>query len=330
MPIYRITYAAWKGKLRSPASAWWIITRNGLGSCVKFWPVAVVALSWVTVVIVAGGMFAIGRLSSGEGGLADFVDVAFGLVRNFAGREFAAALRSDPAANLAVIWRLLFFTLLRFQLSWQLLIGVVLVPVLITNDLRTNAQEFYLSRSVNLADYFFGKLGIAAAVGAASVLVPAVLCYLVGISFTQLPGVLAYTWVIFPRLLGASLLIVIIYSVAMMGISAVSSNRAVTIGLWLGFIFGTDMLSKAITSVGGQSWLSLARVVSFRESALILVWNILGLSGALQPWRGSRQIDQILDSIGQGSMWPPALGVVIAVVALCSAIAVSRIRSGPR
>ncbi len=330
MPIYRIAYTPWKGKLRSTAAAWWIITKNGLVSCVKFWPLAAVALSWVTVVVVAGGIFAVGKLSSGEGALADLADLAFGLVRNFAGREFAAALKSDPAANVAVIWKLLFFALLRFQIWWQLLVGVVLVPVLVTNDLRTNAHEFYMSRSVSIADYLFGKIGIAATAGCATVLAPAALCCVVGLSFTRIPGLFAHTWTIFPRLLGASFLIVIIYSIAMTGISAISRNRAATIGLWLALIFGTDIVAGAITSVGGQSWLSFARVVSFKESALILVWNILGLSGSLQPWRGSRGIDHLLDSIGQGSMWPPALGVVIAVAALCLAIAIFRTRSSPR
>ena len=330
MPIYQTAYARWEGRLRSPAAAWWVIAKNGLTSCIKFWPLAVLLVSWTTVALVAGAMFALGRLVSVEGTLGGLVSMGFDFLRNFAGREFAGAMKSDPSANIAIAWRVLFFALFRFQIWWQAVIGVIFVPMLVTNDLRTNATEFYLSRSVGKANYFFGKLAIAGAAIGATVLVPAALCYLVGISFTRIPGIFAQTWLLVPRFIGASLLIVVVYSATMAGISAVSKNRTATVGLWLALIIGTDIMAGAIAAIGGSNWLSLARLVSFRESVLIVVWNILGLSPALEPWRGSRQIDRLLESIGQGTMWPPALGIVIAVTALCSALVLLRIRNGSR
>src|SRR5437588_861260 len=70
---------------------------------------------------------------------------------------------------------------------------MIVGPGLISRDLRFNALPLYFSRPLRRVDYFLGKLGVIGFFLAATVVVPAVGAYLLGLAFSLDLGVVRDT-----------------------------------------------------------------------------------------------------------------------------------------
>jgi ABC-2 type transport system permease protein len=118
-----------------------------------------------------------------------------------------------------------------------MLLVVLVGPSLISQDLRFNAMPLYFSRPLRRFDYFAGKLGVIGVFLGGVAILPAVVAYVLGVTFSLDLGIVKDTI----RILGGSVLygLVVVLSAGtlMLAISSLSRNSryvgATWVGLWI-------------------------------------------------------------------------------------------------
>src|SRR5947208_3105382 len=139
------------------------------------------------------------------------------------------------------------------ELVCSIFLVLIVGPNLVSRDLRFNALPLYFSRPLRRIDYFLGKLGVIGYFLAATVVVPAIGAYALGLAFSLDLGVIRDTH----RLLWAGILYGLIITVSagtlMLALSSLS-RRSIYVGLaWAGFVFLTQMLSGAMMGIHGDA-----------------------------------------------------------------------------
>jgi ABC-2 type transport system permease protein len=227
MPIFDQGYQHWEGKLSGHAWRWLAITRQGVRSGLKNrWARMLMLFSMVPALVLAGFLIVWGLAEQ---------SVNQGVVQMLG--FLPPAIRQAPRDFRVPIWTLAYQYYFQMQMLFCMLLVVIVGPSLISQDLRFNAIPLYFSRPLRRFDYFLGKLGVIGVFLGAVAVVPAVVAYLLGVSFSLDLSVVKDTI----RLLGASILyglvVVLSAGMLMLAISSLSRNSryvgAAWIGLWL-------------------------------------------------------------------------------------------------
>lgn len=187
-------------------------------------------LAWLPIVIPALALFAF-EYSSIE---PDFQRFIVQLVRGPLGQpELAQQVISDPDLARHQIWSALILAFFRYPQLFAMVVLIGLVaPMLVSFDLRTKAYLMYFSRPLSPSQYVLGKSAVIWFLLAMIVTVPALLLYVMGVMLSPDFSVIAHTWDIPLRILGASAVLMIPTTALAMAYSSLTSESRYATFAW--------------------------------------------------------------------------------------------------
>ena len=232
MPIHDLGYRGWEGQ----RSARWlrplVIARSGVSLILKRkWLRLLLVVAWLPVLFPALGIFAF-EYSSTEEGMRRTIA---GMLRGPLGRPdlvFVAA--DDPEAARHEVWSTLILLYFRVPQLFAMvgLVGLI-APMLVSYDLRTKAYLMYFSRPLSASQYILGKSAVIWFFLATITTVPAMLLYLLGVLLSPDLSVVAQTWDIPLRILGASVVLIVPTTMLAVLYSSLTSESRYATFAWL-------------------------------------------------------------------------------------------------
>ena len=225
MPIYDLGYRHWSGEWTSHPYRWWVITRQGISLLFH-------RKRFMALMILSALPF---------------------LVRSVMLYLSSAAGRSLP---LLQINGRFFEDFLSQQMFFTFIIAIYAGAGLISNDLKANALQIYLSKPITRQDYLIGKLGVLVFFLALPTLVPAVLLYVLAILFQANLGYFRDNpWVI-GSIVGYALAIIFTYALVMLALSSMSkSSRFAGINFAAVFFF-SQILYGILSQILRSTWVA--------------------------------------------------------------------------
>ena len=239
MPIFDQGYQHWQGELSGHGWRWLAVARHGVRAQLQNRFVRLMLfVAWMPALALVALLTLWGLLEQQAVSVIAFFQALL-----------PPEVIAQPRDYRTAIWTIAYAYFFKAELICSLFLVMIVGPNLVSRDLRFNALPLYLSRPVRRIDYFFGKLGVIGFFLAATVIVPAVGAYLLGVAFSLDLGVVRDTH----RLLWAGLLYGLVITVAsgtlMLALSALS-RRSIYVGLaWAGLIFLSHMLSSALVGI---------------------------------------------------------------------------------
>src|SRR5260370_473686 len=217
MPIFDQGYQHWKGSLSGHAWRWLAVARHGVRTQLKSRIVRLLLLiAWLPAI-------ALIVVLSLWGLLEQRVESVLG----FLGRLWPAGVTAEPQQYRTAVWTV------AYAFFFQV--------------------EIFFSRPLRRVDYFCGKLGVIGFFLAATVLLPALAAYVLGVGFSLDLGVVRDTY----RVLLASILysVVIVFSAGtlMLHLSSLS-RRLIYVGLaWVGLWFISSSVSSILIGIRAET-----------------------------------------------------------------------------
>jgi ABC-type transport system involved in multi-copper enzyme maturation permease subunit len=243
MPIFDQGYQHWQGSLSGHRWRWLAVARHGVRAQMQNRLVRILLLfAWLPALALVTLLACWGLLEQrAESAIA------------FLSRLFPPEVIAEPKEYRAAIWTIAYSYFFKAELIFSLFLVLLVGPNLVSRDLRFNALPLYFSRPLRRIDYFLGKLGVIGFFLAATVVVPAIGAYLLGLAFSLDLSVVGDTH----RLLWSGILYGLIITVSagtlMLALSALS-RRSIYVGLaWAGLIFLSQMISVALVGIRGDT-----------------------------------------------------------------------------
>jgi hypothetical protein len=239
MPIFDQGYQHWNGQLSGHGWRWLAVTRHGVRGLLKSWIVRIMLLiAWLPAIALVTALTLWGLLEQQAESVITFLQ-----------QLLPPDLVSQPRDYRSAFWTIAYSYFFKAELVCSMFLVLVVGPNLVSRDLRFNALPLYFSRPLRRVDYFVGKLGVIGFFLTATVIVPAIGAYLLGIAFSLDLGVLRDTYHLIWAGLLYGLLITVVSGTFMLALSSLF-RRSIYVGLaWAGFIFLTFMLSSALTGI---------------------------------------------------------------------------------
>ncbi|MGI9517657.1 MAG: ABC transporter permease subunit [Pirellulaceae bacterium] len=246
MPIHDVGYRNWSGPLTSAMTRWWTISEAGIRTALKSrWIRRAMLASWLPVIYFGVCFFLFEKMMDPnlanmaqrhgvpgvtegmeileEQGGADILNQAeremdrrafeqLPLLESIPNQEaLATAFESEDERVIRnTAWNWLLSTFLRYpQGMMTLLIIGLIVPPLISRDVRSRAFLLYYSRPITRLEYLIGKLAIPGAVLALITMVPAMALYFFGVMLSPNMSVVFDTWDIPIRIVVATAVAVV-------------------------------------------------------------------------------------------------------------------------
>ncbi|MCS6799135.1 MAG: hypothetical protein NZ898_11520 [Myxococcota bacterium] len=228
-------YRPYDGPRLGPSHNWLVMLRHGLRRAWSSWIVKLVALTGWIPPLVALVLIGIHMMLEREA-------VARGVPPG-------AIPRLDPAQ------------FVRTGFGWQTWLLVSLVSTgagatVIAEDLGQRAFSFYFSKPLTVEQYLVGRTSAVAIWIFALLFGPAVL-QIVALAATATDGSTAErVGLLLPAFLYA-LLAACVFAIGSVGVSALSSSRALTVTAWLVLFFVPHVLGSLVEAIAGWPWLLL-------------------------------------------------------------------------
>lgn len=239
MPIFDQGYQHWQGQLSGHGSRWLAVARHGVRAQLQNRFVRLLLfVAWMPAIALVAALTLWGLLEQQAES-----------VINFLRRLLPADVMAQPRDYRTAFWTVAYSYFFKAELICSLFLVMVVGPNLVSRDLRFNALPLYLSRPVRRVDYFLGKLGVIGWFLAATLVVPAVGAYLLGLAFSLDLAVIRDTYHLLLGGILYGLLITVCSGMLMLALSALS-RRSIYVGIaWAGLIFLSHMFSSAFTGI---------------------------------------------------------------------------------
>ena len=235
MPIYDLGYRHWAGRWTSHPYRWWVITRQGIALLVR--RKLFVALMFVSLIpfLVRAVMIYFSTVATGS--LPSFMQVDASFFENFLGQQ-------------------MFFTFA---------IAIYAGAGLISNDLKANALQIYLSKPITRRDYFIGKLGVVVFFLAMPTLLPGLFLWVLALLFrADAQFFVQNVWLAAP-IIAYSVVIMLTFGLIILALSSMTkSSRFAGINFAAAFFF-TQILQVILSTIFRSSqlaWISLRNDLS--------------------------------------------------------------------
>jgi ABC-2 type transport system permease protein len=236
MPLHDVGYRAWDGVLE-PRRAAAVIAGTGIRLAWKSrWLRRVVLFAWTPALLFAGGFFAFEQAVE-DGAIATGRSVArrldgFGMVGSLVATSLGGQLENPEAAR-RIVWSRLLLAFMRAPQAVLLAVVVGLVaPRLIAGDLRARAWLIYFTRPVSRGGYILGKFGVLAAIVVVITLLPAVMLWLVGVLVSPSLSVVAATWDLPLRTIGAAVAVTVPTVLLALAYSSMTAESRIATFAW--------------------------------------------------------------------------------------------------
>lgn len=234
MPIHDVGYRPWKGKTTSAGTRWWTISEAGIAGALKSrWVRRALLASWIPILYLGSGFFLFEKSMEqpDENLIRDFRDIDWQEFRNTSQlaeemNNAAQTTQADLARQVRIrqmqqmfefaphseslaeatesgqtgeirhrVWSWMLAMFLGYpQGIMTLLIVGLIVPPLISRDVRSRAFLLYYSRPITRLEYLLGKLAIPCSILMLITFVPAIGLYFFGLMLSPDLGVIADTW----------------------------------------------------------------------------------------------------------------------------------------
>jgi ABC-2 type transport system permease protein len=239
MPIHDIRYQHWEGHHVGLWGRRLVIARNGLMAFLQTKGVwQLVGMCWITGLVMSAVLFLVGQLLVADSVVVQWAGNLNPQLQMFV-RLLTTWLEEHPEISVRTTQNILFHYYSIFLMPVSIFALGILVPILITRDLSSNAIIIYSSKAVSRGDYLLGKFSTSFAVLAITWLGPICAAWFVG-------NLVAPDWRFFwhsRAALGHALVFVpsgmVILSLLAMGMSSVSMKEKSTPAFWyMWWIFG--------------------------------------------------------------------------------------------
>jgi len=216
-----------------------VIARNGLMAFLQTKGVwQLVGMCWITGLVMTAVLFLVGQLLVADSVVVQWAGNLNPQLQMFV-RLLTTWLEEHPEISVRTTQNILFHYYAIYLMPVSIFALGILVPILITRDLASNAIIIYSSKAVSRGDYLLGKFSTAFAVLAVTWLGPICAAWFVG-------NLVAPDWRFFwhsRAALGHALVFVlggmIVLSLLAMGMSSVSTKEKSTPAFWyMWWIFG--------------------------------------------------------------------------------------------
>jgi ABC-2 type transport system permease protein len=229
MPVYDLSYRHWTGEWTSHPYRWWVITRQGIFLLVR--------RKWFLLLMILSSL-------------------------PFLVRSVMLYLSSTLGRNLPILQAngKFFEDFLSQQMFFVFIIAIYAGSGLISNDLKANALQIYLSKPITRRDYLIGKFGVVFFFLSLPTLVPAVLLYLLAILFQSNVAYLGNNPWILASIVGYSIAIVLTHGLTILALSSLSrSSRFVGVGFAALFFFSQILygILNAMLRTTSIAWVSV-------------------------------------------------------------------------
>jgi ABC-2 type transport system permease protein len=249
MPILDQGYQHWHGKLTGHAVRWLTITRQGARAQLKSRWVWLLLVSSLFPALILTLFLMVWGLFEQKSSLLTPILFFF--------QGIPDELRAGPRGFRGAFWTLAFNQFLSVQLFSSMLLVLLVGPELISQDLRFNAMPLYFARPVRRIDYFAGKLGVIAVYLGAISIVPVVLAFVLGYSFSLDPLVIRDTWRVLAGSLAFGVIVVLSAGTTMLAISSLSRNSRYVGAIWIGFWVVSGISSTVLEQTIHRQWCPL-------------------------------------------------------------------------
>lgn len=228
MPIYDQSYRPYRGALSSHAMRWWTITRTGLMHLLTKRGFLVILTMTLFYPVVAGFQI-------------------------YFTHQF-------PEQQLITVNAEFFRLSMEIQMIWFIVLGIYPGTGLISNDLRWNAIQLYLSKPLTKMDYVLGKLAILGTFLLGVTLVPGLLLFIVELSFSSDLKFLTRFWWIPFSVVGFSVCASLVWALIVLALSSLSRSSRYVGVLLIGLVIfssGFALFVYGLTNEGGVIILSV-------------------------------------------------------------------------
>ena len=353
MPIHDVGYRTWTGHVTSKFGRWWTISEAGIKGALKSaWVRRFLLMSWGPVIYFGLVLFFIEQVMSTdtndlfrEVGI-DSTEMVQPVTR-LSGNEtleearkkkedeararmleeipffrslansdamIAAFETGDQKVIRSVTWNWMLSNFLRYPQSLlTLLIVGLIVPPLISRDVRSRAFLLYYSRPISRMEYLVGKLAIPAAILFLITLVPAMVLYCLAVMLSPDLTALTNTWTTPIRIFLATLVCVIPTSLISLFFSSMTQESRFASFAWF-----------SVWGIGAG------------------VWGLIYLANSQMgtvPYESNWSLISIYSTIGEVQAWIFGLknnfrevmpsAIFLAVITLAAFIALYRRVSAP-
>lgn len=236
MPIYDLGYRHWAGRWTSHPYRWWVITRQGIALLIrKKLFLALMFLSTIPFLVRS-------------------VMIYFSTV---AGASLPSFMQVGASFFEAFLTQQMFFTFV---------ISIYAGAGLISNDLKANALQIYLSKPITRQDYFMGKLGVLVFFLAMPTLIPGLLLFILAALFRADAAFFVQNLWLMAPIVGYSILIVFTYGLIILALSSLTkSSRFAGINFCAVFFF-TQILYGILSGIFRRpqqlAWISVGNNLS--------------------------------------------------------------------
>jgi ABC-2 type transport system permease protein len=232
MPVHDIGYQHWKGVHLGLWSRRLAIAQNGVARCLQVRGMRhIVTMCWVAALAMTAILFLVGQLLVPDGLIVQWVGNLNPQLQMFA-RLLTTWLEQHPDTSVHTTQNVLFYYFCILLMPLNIFALGVVVPLLITRDLASNAIIIYSSKAVSRADYLLGKFCTAFGLLTLTWLGPLCTAWFMG-------NLLAPDWRFFwysRAVLGHVVLFGVssmtLLSLLALGVSAISSKEKTTPAFW--------------------------------------------------------------------------------------------------
>lgn len=258
MPIHDLGYRPWPSpgvdcRLMPEALRFWVIAQTGISLAWRSrWLRRLVLAAWLPALYMGAALFMF------EQALANprYVGMALGFVDVFPQTELLkqALISGDPAVarHEAWAWALLMFFRYPQGLLMALVVGLI-APPLVAKDVHSRAFLLYFSRPLTRVEYILGKLTVVCGYVLMVTTIPALSLYLVGVLLSPPEvNVVASTWDLPPRILLASLALMVPTAALALAFSSMTTRTFYAAFAWFAvWLLGMVAYMIMWTSAGG-------------------------------------------------------------------------------
>lgn len=258
MPLHDTSYQHWAGVHLSLWGRRMVIARNGLTSALQIKGMfQLVVMCWVGALGMSALLFVVGQLLVADSIVVVWVGNLNPSLQSFA-RMLTTWLEQHPEISVHTTQNVLFYYFCVYLLRLSIFLLALIMPLLITRDLASNAIIIYSSKAVSRGDYLIGKFSTVFGLLLLTWLGPVCSAWFLG-------NLLGPDWHFFwharaalGHVLAFGILAITILSVLALGVSATSNKEKATGGFWMmWWIIGGVVVPIATRT---QPWL---RHVSF-------------------------------------------------------------------
>ena len=287
MAVNSLGYRKWSGKLAWPGMRIVVIATTGIRRAWQSsWLRRLLFLSWLPAIWFAVGFFLYEKsieFPEMIEGLAPFLRNS---VQNPQMAEVLDLIETgNPGDARHGVWAWLLQSFFRYPqgVVMALVVGLI-APPLVSQDIRSRAFLLYFSRPMGRAEYMLGKLITVWAYLAMISMFPALVLYVMGVLLSPEVGVVAATWDLPLRIIGATMVLSIPTASLALCLSSLTQESRTAAFAWFAILILGWVTFGVLSTVEGIDQLANEEFTSFNGESVWSHFSLYHTLGRVQSW----------------------------------------------